>query len=114
MGPLQGIIGMLPGIPKELKNAEIDDGEIGRVEAIIRSMTPEERRNPEIINGSPAPADRQRQRHTTAEVNQLLKQFKEMQKMMKWLRQGGTKRLRGAKARRCRRCPTGSRDRNAR
>src|SRR5256885_7605843 len=52
MGPLQGIIGMLPGVPKELKKAEIDDREVARVEAMIRSMTPEERRNPQIINGS--------------------------------------------------------------
>ena len=46
MGPLQSIIGMLPGIPKELKNAEIEDNELARVEAIIRSMTPAERRRP--------------------------------------------------------------------
>ena len=52
MGPLQGIIGMLPGVPKELKNADIDDRELNRVEAIIRSMTPEERRQPDLINGS--------------------------------------------------------------
>src|SRR5690606_37260082 len=52
MGPLQGIIGMLPGVPKELKNADIDDGELNRVEAIIRSMTLEERRKPDLINGS--------------------------------------------------------------
>src|SRR5581483_11457298 len=52
MGPLQGIVGMLPGIPKELKNAQIDDREIARVEAIIRSMTPGERQNPDTINGS--------------------------------------------------------------
>src|SRR5205085_11063058 len=52
MGPLQGIVGMLPGIPKELKNAQIDDREIARVEAIIRSMTPGERHNPDMINGS--------------------------------------------------------------
>src|SRR5207237_429908 len=52
MGPLQNLIGMLPGVPKELKKVEIDDREIGRIEAIIRSMTPDERREPQIINGS--------------------------------------------------------------
>src|SRR5207302_3965831 len=52
MGPLQGIVGMLPGVPKELNNAQIDDKQIGRVEAIIRSMTPGERQNPDTINGS--------------------------------------------------------------
>ncbi|MBV9663223.1 MAG: signal recognition particle protein, partial [Actinobacteria bacterium] len=52
MGPLQNIIGMLPGVPKELKNAEIDDREVARIEAIIRSMTPAERNDPSMINGS--------------------------------------------------------------
>src|SRR5437899_1612750 len=52
MGPLQNLIGMMPGIPKELKKAEIDDRELARIEAIIRSMTPNERRQPSIINGS--------------------------------------------------------------
>jgi signal recognition particle subunit SRP54 len=74
-------------MPKELKNAKIGDDELKPVEAIIRSMTKEERRKPEIINGS------RRQRIATgsgrsiAEVNRLVKQFGEMQKMMK--RMGG-------------------------
>ena len=87
MGPLGGLMGMMPGMPKELKNAKIGDDELKPVEAIIRSMTKEERRKPEIINGS------RRQRIATgsgrsiAEVNRLVKQFGEMQKMMK--RMGG-------------------------
>jgi signal recognition particle subunit SRP54 len=87
MGPLGGLMGMLPGMPKELKNAEIGDDDLKPVEAIIQSMTPAERRKPEIINGS------RRQRIATgsgrsvAEVNRLVKQFAEMQKMMK--RMGG-------------------------
>src|SRR4029077_7347102 len=52
MGPISGIVGMLPGIPKELKNANISDKELGRVEAIIPSMTIAERREPALINGS--------------------------------------------------------------
>ena len=88
MGPLQNIVGMLPGIPKELKKAEIDDGEVARVEAIIRSMTPEERRSPEIMNGSRRLRVANGSGVTTSEVNQLLKQFKEMQKMMKLLGRG--------------------------
>src|SRR5919107_1611449 len=52
MGPLQNIIGMLPGVPKELKNADVGEKELGRIEAIIRSMTPAERINPDLINGS--------------------------------------------------------------
>ena len=83
MGPLQNIIGMIPGVPKELKKAEIDEGELGRVEAIIRSMTPHERRDPSIINGSRRLRIAHGSGMTTTDVNQLLKQFKEMQKMMK-------------------------------
>jgi signal recognition particle subunit SRP54 len=88
MGPLQNIIGMLPGIPKELKKAEIDESELGRVEAIIRSMTPHERREPAIINGSRRQRIANGSGMTTTDVNQLLKQFKEMQKMMKMLGKG--------------------------
>jgi signal recognition particle subunit SRP54 len=83
MGPLQNIIGMLPGIPKEVKNAEIDDKEIARVEAMIRSMTPGERQDPGIINGSRRLRIANGSGATTSEVNLLLKQFAEMQKMMK-------------------------------
>ena len=91
MGPIQNLVGMLPGIPKELKNAEIDDKEIGRIEAIIRSMTPEERREPQIMNGSRRLRVAQGSGTTTNEVNQLLKQFKDMQKMMRLLGRGGGK-----------------------
>jgi signal recognition particle subunit SRP54 len=83
MGPLQNIIGMLPGIPKELKQAEIDDRELARVEAIIRSMTPAERDDPTMINGSRRLRIADGSGMTTTDVNQLLKQFKEVQKMMK-------------------------------
>ncbi|HWC10694.1 MAG TPA: signal recognition particle protein [Acidimicrobiales bacterium] len=88
MGPLQSIVGMLPGIPKELRQAEIDDREVARVEAIIRSMTPQERRSPEIMNGSRRLRVANGSGTTTSEVNQLLKQFKDMQKMMKLLARG--------------------------
>jgi len=91
MGPLQSLVGMLPGVPKELKNAEIDDGEIARVEAIIRSMTPEERRDPTIMNGSRRLRVANGSGNTTADVNQLLKQFKEMQKMMRLIGRGARK-----------------------
>jgi signal recognition particle subunit SRP54 len=83
MGPLQNIIGMLPGIPKELKNAQIDDRELARVEAIIRSMTPAERQDPDLINGSRRLRIANGSGSTTSEVNLLLKQFKETQKMMR-------------------------------
>ncbi|MGH9180885.1 MAG: signal recognition particle protein, partial [Acidimicrobiales bacterium] len=82
MGPLQGIIGMLPGLPKELKQAQIEDKELGRVEAVIRSMTPTERIDPSLINGSRRLRIANGSGSTTTEVNALLKQFKEMQRMM--------------------------------
>jgi signal recognition particle subunit SRP54 len=82
MGPLSGIIGMLPGIPKELKQAQIDDRELARVEAIIRSMTPAERVDPEVINGSRRQRIANGSGSSVSEVNLLLNQFKQMQRMM--------------------------------
>ena len=52
MGPLQNIVKMMPGLPKELKQAQVDESEIAKVEAIICAMTPAERREPSVINGS--------------------------------------------------------------
>jgi signal recognition particle subunit SRP54 len=83
MGPLQGIIGMLPGVPKELKNAEVGEKELSRVEAIIRSMTTEERRKPDLVNGSRRARIAAGSGTSVTDVNQLLNQFKQMQKMMK-------------------------------
>ncbi len=83
MGPLQNVIGMLPGMPKEVKNADIDDRELARVEAIIHSMTPAERRKPDMINGSRRSRIATGSGTSTQEVNNLLKQFKQMQQMMR-------------------------------
>ena len=83
MGPLKGILGMLPGMPKEVRDAEIDDREVARVEAIIRSMTPGERDDPSIINGSRRMRIASGSGRTPAEVNSLLRQFKEMQRLMR-------------------------------
>ncbi|CAB4581856.1 unannotated protein [freshwater metagenome] len=83
MGPLGGLLGMMPGMPKELKNAQIGDDDLKPVEAIIRSMTREERRKPEIINGSRRQRIAAGSGRSIAEVNRLVKQFSEMQKMMK-------------------------------
>jgi signal recognition particle subunit SRP54 len=103
MGPLASIISMLPGVPSELRHAEIDDRELDRVEAIICSMTPQERRDPSIINGSRRLRIARGSGRTTAEVNELLRQFKEMQRMMKSLpglqrAAGGKKPKRGGRA----------------
>ncbi|MFN8022897.1 MAG: signal recognition particle protein [Acidimicrobiales bacterium] len=83
MGPLGNILGMLPGMPKELKGAQIGDDELRPVEAIIRSMTPAERRKPEIINGSRRTRIAQGSGTSVTQVSNLVKQFSEMQKMMK-------------------------------
>ncbi|MFM9084235.1 MAG: signal recognition particle protein, partial [Actinomycetota bacterium] len=83
MGPLSGIVGLLPGVPKEMRNAEIGDDQVKVTEAIIRSMTLEERRNPEIINGSRRSRIAKGSGTEVADVNRLVKQFSEMQKMMK-------------------------------
>jgi signal recognition particle subunit SRP54 len=97
MGPLQGIIGMIPGVPKELKNADIGEKELGRVEAIIRSMTPAERANPDSINGSRRLRIAAGSGTSVGEVNQLTKQFKEMSKMMKRMPGLGGKKGKGKK-----------------
>ena len=83
MGSISSIMGMLPGMPKEMKNAEIGDDQVKVTEAIIRSMTPEERRRPDIINGSRRVRIAKGSGTTVPDVNRLVKQFSEMQKMMK-------------------------------
>ena len=85
MGPLSGLVGMIPGLPKEIRNAEVDDDAMKPIEAIIHSMTPEERRNPGIINGSRRSRIARGSGTTTAEVNGLLDRFKQMQSYMKGL-----------------------------
>jgi signal recognition particle subunit SRP54 len=83
MGPLKGIMSMMPGIPKELRDADIDDRELAKVEGMIHSMTLAERRNPDLINGSRRLRIANGSGVTTSEINLLLKQFGEVQRMMK-------------------------------
>lgn len=85
MGPLDQLLGMIPGIGKQLKNAPIDDRAMVRVEAIICSMTREERRKPQILNGSRRRRIAMGSGTKVQDVNQLLKQFMEMKKMMRRL-----------------------------
>jgi signal recognition particle subunit SRP54 len=92
MGPLSGILGMMPGMPKELKNAKIDDDDLKPIEAIIRSMTAEERARPQLINGSRRGRIAKGSGTETAEVSRLVKQFNDMQKMMKKMGMGGGKK----------------------
>ena len=96
MGPLSGLVGMIPGMPKELKNAQIEDGQIARIEAIIRSMTPAERADVELIDGSRRSRIANGAGADPGEVAQLVKQFREMQKLMKRMPGlSGTKKARG-------------------
>ncbi|HXR53904.1 MAG TPA: signal recognition particle protein [Acidimicrobiales bacterium] len=85
MGSLGGILRLMPGMSKEIRQAadQIDDGQVSRVEAIVRSMTPTERADPAVVDGSRRVRIARGSGTSTQEVNQLLKQFKEMQKMMR-------------------------------
>jgi signal recognition particle subunit SRP54 len=91
MGPLSGILGMIPGLSqmKKLKDADIDERQMDRVEAIILSMTSQERRKPDVLNGSRRKRIAQGSGTSVQEVNQLLNQFKQMQKLMKSFGKGG-------------------------
>lgn len=92
MGPLSQILGMLPGAHRLPDTAQIDESALVRVEAMIQSMTPEERRRPSIINGSRRKRIALGSGTTVQEVNRLLKQFDEMQRMMKKFSKGSNRR----------------------
>jgi signal recognition particle subunit SRP54 len=94
MGPLNQVLGMLPGMSRDLKDIEVDDRDVARVEAIIRSMTPGERHNPKILNGSRRARIARGSGTTTQQVNSVIKQFDEARKMMKQLAGMNPKRLR--------------------
>jgi signal recognition particle subunit SRP54 len=83
MGSLTDLLGMIPGLGKQLKNFDVDDDAFKHIEAIIQSMTPEERRKPELINGNRRRRIAQGSGMDVSDVNQMLKQFREMKKMMK-------------------------------
>jgi signal recognition particle subunit SRP54 len=91
MGPLEQLIGMIPGLSrvKDLPDSSQQERELKRVEAIIDSMTPTERQRPEILNGSRRKRIADGSGTTVTDVNRLLKQFTEMQKMMRQLMQAG-------------------------
>ncbi len=90
MGPISGLLGMLPGMGamKQLKNADVDEGELDRVEAIILSMTPAERANPAIIKGSRRKRIANGSGTKVQHVNQLVKQFDQMRKLMRHMASG--------------------------
>ena len=95
MGPLSQVLGMLPGMNKLPAGATVDDSALGRIEAIIHSMTREERQKPAIINGSRRKRIATGSGTSVQDVNRLMKQYEQMQKMMKTLGKGGARALRG-------------------
>jgi signal recognition particle subunit SRP54 len=92
LGPLEGVLKMLPGVnTKMLKQANVDPKRMKHLEAIVLSMTPSERKNPGLLNGSRRSRVAKGSGRPIAEVNRLLEQFRDMQKMMKKVAQGGTR-----------------------
>lgn len=93
MGNMKDLMGMIPGMGKALKGVDIDDDAFKGIEAIIHSMTPEERTNPAVINGSRKKRIAKGSGTSIQEVNQLLKQFNQMSKMMKMMQGGGGRKM---------------------
>lgn len=93
MGNMKDLMGMIPGAGKMMKDIDIDDDAFKHIEAIIHSMTPEERAKPSVINASRKKRIGKGSGTSVTEVNQLLKQFDQMSKMMKMMQGGGGKRM---------------------
>ena len=93
MGPLGNLLGMMPGIPKEARDVEIDDRHLARIEGIIRSMTPAERIQPDIVNGSRRLRIANGSGVQPTEVKQLIDQFSQMRQMMKQFAGFGSKKV---------------------
>ena len=88
MGPIQGVLKLIPGLGNQLKDVDIDERQLARVEAIVLSMTPQERRMPHLINGSRRLRIAQGSGQTIQDVNKLLTARKQMEKMMKQMGKG--------------------------
>ncbi len=88
MGSVRSVLGMIPGLGKQMQGVNVDDRDLARVEAIVLSMTPDERRRPEIINGTRRARIAKGSGTTIQQVNQLMQARKQMQKMMKQLGKG--------------------------
>ena len=91
MGPLDGLLKLIPGVPKELKGVKIDPKDMAHIEAIILSMTPYERRHPEVLKASRKLRIAKGSARSVEEVNRLLNQFEQMKKMMKMMKNGNLK-----------------------
>ena len=95
MGSLKSLMSMIPGVNSAMKNADIDDKQLVKVESIIQSMTKEERAKPKILNGSRRKRIARGSGNSIQDVNRLIKQYGEMQKMMKNFNSKGGKKLLG-------------------
>ena len=93
MGNMKDLMGMIPGASKAMKGMDIDDDAFKGIEAIIHSMTPEERSTPKVINASRKKRIAKGSGTSIQEVNQLLKQFTQMSKMMKMMQGGGGRQM---------------------
>ncbi len=89
LGPLEKVLKMIPGIGSKIKDLKVDEKQLIKIEAIINSMTPEERQNPHIINGSRKRRIARGSGTTIMDVNKVLKQYKEMKKLMKKMKKSG-------------------------
>lgn len=93
MGSMKDLVGMIPGAGKALKDVDIDDDAFKHIEAIIHSMTPQERTEPALINGSRKKRIAKGSGTSVQQINQLLKQFDQMSKMMKMMQGGGGRKM---------------------
>ena len=93
MGSMKDLIGMIPGAGKAMKGLDIDDDAFKHIEAIIHSMTPDERSNPALLDAKRKKRIAKGSGTSIQEVNQLLKQFTQMSKMMKMMQGGGGKKM---------------------
>jgi len=99
MGNVKDLLAMVPGMGKALRDVDIDDDAFKHIEAIIRSMTPDERKNPDVLNGSRKGRIAKGSGTSVQDVNQLIKQFGEMKKMMKAMSGGSRRGLSGMMSR---------------
>jgi signal recognition particle subunit SRP54 len=114
MGSLRSLLGMIPGIGKQVKDMQVDDKQLDRVEAMILSMTPSERRNPQVIDGSRRRRIASGSGTSVQQVNQLLQQHRQMKKMMKQVASGKTPNMGGPQGAAMAQRPRAAGARNAR
>jgi signal recognition particle subunit SRP54 len=93
MGNMKDLMGMIPGAGKMMKDVDIDDDAFKHIEAIIQSMTPQERSKPTLLNNSRKKRIGSGSGTSIQQVNQLMKQFNQMSKMMKMMQGGGGRKM---------------------